>query len=94
MTATCEIVLCKVISAYLSTQIFSFKIRIKLNALQIGALQIGTSCTPVWCGKLCNPIILKCEAVHSKIFGVNNFLLQKTVRKFLSNAMPVDMWGT
>jgi hypothetical protein len=47
-----------------------------LFRVRLNALQLFTSCTPMWSGKVCTPIFLEWEAVHSNIFGVNNFPLQ------------------
>jgi hypothetical protein len=47
-----------------------------IERVRLNALQLFTSCTPIWSGKVCTPIFLEREAVHSKIFGVDNFPLQ------------------
>jgi hypothetical protein len=45
--------------------------RVRLNALQL-----FTSCTPIWSAKVCTPIFLEWEAVHSNTFGEDTFPLQ------------------
>jgi hypothetical protein len=48
-----------------------------LERVRLNALQLFTSCTPIWSGKVCTPIFLEWKAVHSNIFGVDTFPLQK-----------------
>jgi hypothetical protein len=44
--------------------------------VRLNPLQLFTSCTPIWSAKVCTPIFLEWEAVHSNIFGVDTFPLQ------------------
>jgi hypothetical protein len=47
-----------------------------IQRVRLNALQLFTSCTPIWSGKVCTPMFLEWEAVHSNIFGVGSCPLQ------------------